>query len=247
MSLHIAYETQWWAWWSNPVVGLHEEKMTRISVPRSLFGSLNYFQLIQVRSTLGLDDLPDELLTQCLELRSLALANTADHQDVLLKLALLTMDSTVLHCNAQDWETQYGVTSADQIRRIVVLKNEFPRELLQWQEINAHRLRADSAQDIHLDARIQLGLALFLKSFFPRFFKRWELTQSNQIGVWTSNLELLPEDRWETLHEWCKEMFTSFHSSVYSAFELPDLDFDDSDLRGLSNPFEQDMREVAND
>lgn len=235
MIAELSYASRWWAWWSNPLQGIHIDHKNLLPLTNEQLANVDYFRLLQIRSTLGLLDTPDDLLESRLELRSLAMATPAHFEQHFTRFALFTLDSSILHARTQDWEANYGVNSPDLIREIITLKSEVPPELISWQEAATRYLANALKRQLFLNERIQLGFALYLRSFFPRFFSRWQLTQNSEIVQWANAIEPIPTDFWDVVNNWAAPSLEAFHKEVFSEFEIPEFDmaFDDED-----NPFD---------
>lgn len=232
----LTYSSRWWAWWSNPAIRFHDEHRIQLARTQEQLSQIDYFDLLQLRSSLNLPDLPDDLLASRPELRSLAIENGEVLEKHLVRFALFSMDSSILHARPQDWETSFGVYSADLIREIVVLKHEFPSQLLQWQESMARHITHSLKKKLLLNDRIRLGLAVYLRSYFPRFYSRWQLTQGIEIVNWADSLETISPELWEVVDEWSNASFNAFHSEVFAPFDTVEFDFpaDDEDFQFTS-------------
>jgi hypothetical protein len=217
----LTYASHWWAWWSNPVNQIHEDHKNTLPLTNDQLENIDYVHLLQIRSTLSLSDLPDELLETRMELRSLALATPAQFDQHLVRFALFTLDSSILHARPQDWESSFGVTSPELIREIITLKNDLPTELIQWQEGVARYLTNSLKKQLLIQERARVGFAIYLRSFFPRMYSRWLLTQSNEILEWANALETIPTDLWDVIDNWSSPSLVALHTEIYATFEIP--------------------------
>lgn len=226
MSL-LTYSGTWWAWWSNPAIHIHDEQLSMVSLPKSILDKIDYFQLLQTRSTLGLSDIPDELLQQRPELRSVLLASAEQVQKHMMQLSTLSLDSSILHARAQDWESNYGIVSPETIREIVTYRNDLPKSFMQWQGIFSSQFNQSLNQPSFLAERALLGFAVYLLSYFPHIFKRWALTQPLRIIQWAKNVEPMPLEVWDEMDKWSKPFIEACHQDVYSSYEKDDIEFPD--------------------
>lgn len=231
----------WWAWWSNPLRGMHEDHKVALPLTNAQLSCLDYFQLIQVRSVLGLPDTPDEQLTSKLELRSLALASLEQVSTYLMPISVWSLDSSILHARAQDWEAYYGVTAPEQIREMVVLRNDIPRELFVWHDGFAAQLKQLMPRAVQLKERALISLGVYLKSFYPDFYARWMFTLPIELSNLLEKLDCIPMDYFEqvdqlvhsNIQQLCKEVLRDFVQSeslpdslgvIDDSVELGDLD-----------------------
>lgn len=220
MTGDLTYTSRWWAWWSNPAIHIHEEQGTLLGLTAEQMNRIDYFDLIQLRSSLNLPDLPDDLLIARPELRSLAFQNDQAMESQLLQFGMFTLDSSILHARPQDWESSFGVTSPELIRQIITLKNELPGQLAAWHDATARHMANALKKKLLLTERIRLGLAVYLRSHFPRFYSRWQLTQSKEIVGWANALEPMPPELWEVVDPWSAHAIQAFHQDIYSPFEI---------------------------
>lgn len=240
------FGTAWWAWWSNPLRGMHEDHKFCLPLTNAQLSTLDYFQLIQVRSVLGLPDTPDEQLSSKLELRCLALARLSQVSAHFLPLAVWSLDSSILHARAQDWEAYYGVTSPEQIREMVVLRNDLPRELYVWHDGFSAQLKQLMPRAIPLQERALLGLGIYLKSFYPAYYARWMLVLPIELTNTLGKMEGIPLDYFDCIDQLTNSSILGLCNEVLKGFQPGDLladalgEVDDSaelnemDLRALA-------------
>lgn len=239
MNDSLRFATQWWAWWSNPTLKIHKEQLAVLPVTTQQVQKLDYFKLIELRSILALPERPDEFLSEKLELRSLALATTEQLQHHFMKWAVWGMDTSILHARAQDWQANYGLTSPDSIREIVMLRNEMPGEIYVWHDTFANQLKMLNASPVHIGDRALLSLAIYLKSFFPQLYARWKLTVPLGISSLASKLESIPLDLWDTFNSLTSEAIGLLHNEIQLPFVKDELIM--PDLEGLDelNEFDE--------
>lgn len=244
MIAELSLTTQWWSWWSNPLIGIHPDHRLGLDFNLLNTNKIGYFHLLELRSLLGLSDLPDEQILARAELRTLALSQLEIRQPNLYKFSLLTLDSAILHARPQDWEAHFDVKSPELIREIIGLRNEFPEPLLQIQSKTSRHIAQSLKSHMSIGQRADLGLGIYLQSFFPKFFARWKLTQSNELNLLLKHSENIPEELWDSTNRWIENELQSLHSSVVSTFEVEEIDvgFSDEDLKQLEE-FESDEME----
>jgi hypothetical protein len=225
----LTYASSWWAWWSNPLKGMHEDFIKLLPLSQNQSPAIDYFSLLQLRSSLSLPDIPDKLLQDRPELRSIALANNEALDRHLMPFGVFTLDSSILHARAQDWESNFGVSSPDTIREIITLKSELPAELGQWQEGVARRLANALKKQLFLNDRAKLGFAIYLRSFYPNLYTRWLLTQSSELGQLADTLDTIPVDLWDVIHTWSEAPVQALHADLFEPFKDPEFEmtFDD--------------------
>lgn len=229
------FGTAWWAWWSNPLNGMHDDHKLALPFTNTQLRKLDYFQLIQVRSVLGLPDTPDEQLSAKLELRALALASIDQLGRHFLPLAVWGLDSSILHARTQDWDAYYGVTSPEQIREMVVLRNDIPRELYVWHDSFSSQLKQQLSRPIPLPERAIISLGVYLKSYYPALYSRWVLLLPLEITHTLTRLEGIPIDYFDrvdqlvgpSLQRLCDELAKEFEQQDLLPGGLGDVDASD--------------------
>ncbi|MCR2747242.1 hypothetical protein [Limnobacter parvus] len=239
MNGSLRFDTQWWAWWSNPLVNVHDEQLAVLPVITQKTQKLDYFKLFELRSVLALPDMPDDSLDTKLQLRALALASRSQLESHFLKLAVWGMDTSILHARAQDWQSNYGITSPDHIREIVTLRNEMPGEIYVWHDTFASQLKMLNSQPVLVGDRALLSLAIYLKSFFPLLYARWKLTVPLAISELASKLESIPLDLWETIDSLTSFAIESLHHEIFEPFKADSMEM--PDLEGLDELDEFDL------
>ena len=226
MTGELIFSSRWWAWWSNPLIAIHEEHRVSLPLTKEQLDNIDYFNLLQLRSTLNMPELPDDRLILRPELRSIAIATNSVLEEHLQRFALFSLDASILHARPQDWESSFGVNSPEVIREIIVLKNDLPEALIQWQESAARHMANTLKKQLFLHDRIRLGFAVYLRSYFPKIYQRWQLTQTKEIIDWSNDLEPIPQELWDVIDHWSEAAFCALHSEVYSHHEVLELNFD---------------------
>lgn len=237
----LTLATQWWSWWSNPLIDIHPDHRLGLDFKLLNTNKIGYFHLLELRSLMGLSDLPDEQILARSELRSLALSQPEVRQSNLYKFSLLTLDSAILHARPQDWEINFDVRSPELIREIIGMRNEFPEPLLQIQSKTSRHIAQSLKNKMSIGQRADLGLGIYLQSFYPKFFSRWKITQSKEFNALLKHSENIPEELWDTTNRWIENELQSVHNSVLSTFEIQDIEtgFSEEDLK-LLEEFDSD-------
>ena len=247
MSRSTHYLSGWWLWWSNPLKALHPSMQPILPFTPATFDGIDYLKLLEMRSFFELHELPDEQLKEHPELQSLALALPQDLSNHLVVFSVLTLDSFILKANASEWENNYGIGSPESARQIIRLWNERPPELTIWQEAMVTWLQANTLHPCQLEDRIQLGLAVYLKSCFPKLYRRWQLTLHFDIQMAMKTVPLLAQETLPALQQWVAPSLQNLHTEVCKRFEQEDLELsleDDeldeqlSELRSLEGEFD---------
>jgi hypothetical protein len=220
----LQFASQWWVWWSNPLIGIHPEQKVKLGLAPSASNDLDYFQLLQLRSSLSLADIPEEGMLQKPDLCYLALANSSQLEAHFISLAVWSLDSGILHARAQDWEANYGVTSPQTIREIIESRKEISSQLYVWHDSFAGQLRMLHSQALHVSYRSLLGLGIYLKSFTPQFYERWVLTQSATIQRVIGQLDPIPVDSQESADQWITPCLKNLIQEIQQAFPADDLE-----------------------
>lgn len=234
----LNYSGTWWAWWSNPALGMHDDHLPTMPLPPRDLKTIDYFRLLELRSALSFPDVPDDLLSDRPELRAAVTAPPGLLMKHLVRFAVLSLDSSILYSRAQDWESNYNVNQPDMIREIVTLRNDLPMTLANWQGSFCSQMKQAITQPVFLEERMLIGFAMYLRSYFPALFKRWVLTKPIAITRWANMLEPLPLEFWDTVDTWCRPSIQALHDEVFLPYteenlEFPDLDaleIDDLDL-----------------
>ncbi len=52
MTGELIFSSRWWAWWSNPLIAIHEEHRVSLPLTKEQLDNIDYFNLLQLRSTL---------------------------------------------------------------------------------------------------------------------------------------------------------------------------------------------------
>lgn len=220
----LQFGTQWWVWWSNPLIGIHPEQKLRLEIAPSVLSDIDYFQLLQLRSSLGLADVPEEGVLQKSDLRYLALASSIQLEAHFTSLAVWSMDSGILHARAQDWEASYGVTSQQTIREIIESRKDISNQLYVWHDGFVSQLRMLHSQPMHVNYRSILGLGIYLKSFTPLFYERWVLTQPTSTQRVIGQLDPIPANSQESAEQWINPCLKNLMTAIQQDFPADDLE-----------------------
>lgn len=226
----LTYSTKWWAWWSNPLIGISPDQRRLLPLLDSTMENPNYSTLLELRELLRLDDLPDEKLYEQLNIRALCLASPTEMNNHLSKLAVLSMNSDILNARPQDWEDHYGIRSAEQIRDVITEFNNLSHLLLPVQISLTASLRKYRIAPLPIHERIRLITGLYLINFFPKLFHRWKLMLSLEIANLIEQMPKLPVDVEENLSTWFSHSLTALHSAVFEQFDVPLFDFDEDEF-----------------
>lgn len=225
----IRYATRWWVWWSNPMVGMHPEQSTSMGLVQQRHNNLNYFELMELRSKLELPDLPDDAIHARPELTALSMCEQSNLLLKLQPLSVLTLDHSIRHARAQDWEEVYGITSAETIREIVSHFNDLPTCLMGWQDSTTRLISQQFREQIRLPDRALIVLAAYLKSITPKFFIRWQLTLPPKIKALIQLTDPFHEETWEALDQKIRPALTTIREDHEKEFEVTEFFMEDED------------------
>jgi hypothetical protein len=229
----------WWKWWSNPLIHIHPNHRDRIpfNIGKDSEKPLEYYQLLQIRSLLELEDLPGPTLETQPELVALAAAPVESVEKHLHKLCVLTMDNMVIHLRPQEWESKFGIASAETIREIIEQYRSIPATLSKWQFSTAVNINQNENLVLKAPARTILGLGIILKSFFPQFYKRWVLTTDQQTTKLLNQIDPIEESAWNEIIEWIGADLKALYEETARQYVEPDIsmteDFEDDDYTPL--------------
>lgn len=222
-----------WAWWSNPIVGMHDDYRYRVGIPLVDDQKLDYLTLLEVRGLLELSDTPDDSLLHYPQLCALAIIDPDVLRRIIQPCAVLVLDGSILNARPQEWDENYGVKSADDIRRIITQRGDFPKPIWDWREQIVRNLQINIDAKRSIDERALLAFAFVLKQFFPAFYKRWKLCHSMAIDQNLAFLDPLPIEYTDTFLAWLKpvlEGFESWYGEQYRPLDLEiGVDFDPLD------------------
>lgn len=234
----LLYAKHWWVWWSNPVLGIHDDHRYRAALTPTDFEHLDYFRLLDIRSQLELSEVPDDSLVENLEIRCLALSDAASIESRLTRFAVLTMSSTILSANAAEWNEYYGVSSPELIKELVRQRAELPNEILYWQEPFSRSLANSLTTNLSMLDRTRLGLCMVLRTYFPKIMGRWSLTCPRAVTEFANSLESMPEDKFEFLKAWSWGQLQELDQDTRARFEVRDFSFEvDTDLESQISDF----------
>ncbi|WP_334118557.1 hypothetical protein [Limnobacter sp.] len=225
MSIPEPMQVVWWKWWSNPLINIHADQLERLpfETNRETNKALDYFQLLQTRSILELDDIPEPSLQDKPELISISLADSATVERHLLKLATLTMDTSIIHARPQEWNSKFGISSPEEIRQIIEHYRSIPYRLSKWQFSVASLVNHNDNMMLPTHTRTQLGLGLVIKSFFPSFFQRWSITSSRSVTSLIKQIDPLEEGLWNETIGWIDAELAALFEETANQYREPAL------------------------
>lgn len=232
----IEFSVQFWSWWSNPLIGMHDDQRYRLAWPIVNPRDISYLSLLELRRVLELDDIPDELLSYHPEMRALAHLSNEEFKTRFQPFSYWLLDASVLNARPQDWEQVYGISSPDEIRDIISQRAALPGALLNWHGNVARTLNLNLKAPLFLTERASVCFLIYLRSFYPRFYRRWKLTQSDAVVQASQLLDPIPQELWDTFQAWAQPIFKgleeiSAEQAVMPEFELEfQEDSDDLDL-----------------
>lgn len=222
----LRFNSLWWAWWSNPIRQMHSDHHLSLPVSVTVTEEFvpSYFQLLELRTQFSLPAIPDELIASHPHIRLLAIANLKQLESHFSKLAVWSLDSSILHARAQDWQSNYGIADQEQIRQLVVLRNELPRTLYVWHDGFATQLAQHGKRPMFVGMRALIGLGIYLRSFFPLFFSRWRLNIPQSCEQLIAKLEPIPSDLLEIADSWLESCWTALKAELEPAFKQDDIE-----------------------
>lgn len=228
MSLPKTLQVEWWRWWSNPLIGLHDDQQHRMPYTLGKAGrsSVDYFQLLQTRSVLELDDHPDQDLLLYPELIAVSLSSLDQLETHLMKVATLTLDAGIIHARPQEWDQKFSIKSADEIRKTIEFYRSIPIRLSRWQYQCANVINQDDRVVISIRTRIEIGLGLILKSYFPSLFKRWALKVSHQVIRLVDTIDPIEQGLWKEVHEWIFTEVQTLFGEINQQHQEPELEIE---------------------
>jgi|GEM_PF-3932017 len=240
MNIPEPMQMLWWKWWSNPLINIHAEQLERIPFETNhRTGKIqDYFQLLQTRSILELDDIPEPSLQDKPELVCISLGNTATIEKHLLKLATLTMDTSIIHARPQEWNSKFGVSSPEEIRQIIEHYRSIPYRLAKWQFSVASLVNQNDNEILTIHTRTLLGLGLVIKSFFPSLFKRWSVTSSRSITSLIKQIDPLEEGLWNETIGWIDTELAALFEETADQYREPALEIEQDLLTDEFSPLD---------
>lgn len=238
MSSINALSTAWWSWWSNPITGLHDTNRSAMlsALPMSQ-ARPDFLRLLEMRSILNLPELPDSTLVDRPWLRCLALASVDDCLNHLRPLAALLLDANILRLKSVEWLEQLGVGTPEEIRDIIQMWNEAPSDVKHWSNSFLRTRTPLELKAWTLSHRVQVGLAVYLKSYYPLLCRRWLLTQPHETSLVLSVIEPLLDSHRERIEQWITPHLQRLAASIEPHFieEIPELSLEGED------PFEEGL------
>lgn len=220
------YLSDWWRWWSNPLVNMHPSQRETLACTEIQLKELNYLTLLELRSILSLPDKPDSHLDQQPQLRSLALGSFDELPAETIKIAALSLDARILHSNAQQWERNHGIQSADDVRSVIQVWNQIPHKLKPWQESLILTLSAVPDENFDFKKRGLLVLGAYVMSFYPDFYVRWALTLPYEITLFLQSTDPVPQECKPTMDNWLESPLNALHQQVLARYPSEDFDVD---------------------
>lgn len=235
MNHSINYLSDWWRWWSNPLINMHNSHIQQLPYAQKQLEEIDYLFFLELRSILSMPDKPDRNLRSNQWLLSLALASEEDLQHLKKLYAVLTFEPAILQLNAHAWSDRYAIRSSEEVRDIIQLWNQIPHKIKSWQESLISNLNVLPNSKFSLDERFMIALGAHLLNFHPNYFKRWSLTIPYNIALVIKSVEALPEASLESLNEWLGKTQTDIHQTVLNRYPNRDVDY----------PFEASESETA--
>lgn len=232
------YLSDWWRWWSNPLINMHPSQRQALPFTEVQLEELNYLMFLELRSILSLSDKPDNHLEEQPQLRSFGLGNLNQLSAETIKIAVLGLDSKILHANAQQWKKNYGIESAEDVRSIIQMWNQIPHKLKAWQESLLLEINATPEAALDLQKRALLVLGAYVMSFYPDFYTRWALTLPLDIALTLKSIDPIPQECKHAMNDWLEASLNALHQQVLARYPSEDLDVDveedDKELEALS-------------
>lgn len=212
-------------------MNVHPTQSAAINLPGTPGPTMDFLRFVELRSVLDLAELPDDAAAEQPWLLSLAIAGTEELDNTQIYFALLSMDSSILRLNGQDWERNYQVKTADEIRRIIQLWNEVPASVKSWTSSFLRQLNPNEAGSMDLIKRAQLGIAVYLFSYYPNIFKRWVLTVPYEIALQMKITDPLPIDIQSTVERWLNPPLLALLQNLEDkqSSNIPELELDDEE------------------
>lgn len=229
MSSDILYGKQWWAWWSDPLMGLHNDHAYRLSLGPDEPPSLEFLRLLEIRSSCELSDLPDPELILRPAWRALALASDETLVDRLWSLSTLTLGPECLTANSAEWGERYGVHSAEQIRELIRIRAELPPTFMMWQDQVCRVLQRQAQPLRNLLGRIKLVLALLQTTVMPRVQARWSLCLPLSILELVKQIDKPQDKVAREVMDWIQPSIETIMAEQLEQYALPDLDLPDTE------------------
>lgn len=233
------YLHDWWRWWGNPLINIHESQLIHLPYAREQLKDIDYLHFLEIRSTIGLPDLPDRHLVERNQIRSLAISNPEKIGAVFNQVGVLSLGPSILHASAQKWEQHYGVSSPDQVREIIKWRNEIPHGLKPWRESLLITLDQGDAYSMKMPTRALLGLGAYLQSFYPEFYKRFELTLSYEITLILKSVDPIPQEAQSICEVWFEPMLNEIHKQTLADYPDDEIEtfemIDDEEVKALDN------------
>ncbi len=227
MNKEIAEKSiSWWAWWSNPIIGMHDDHRFKYSLGLLENEEFDYFKILEVRSQLDLPEIPDELLVFNPDVRWFALLNMEEIEEKIKPFAYFLLDSSILHARPQDWEEAYGISSPDEIRTIISERADLPKELIEWQSGASRSLNLNLKSSLFYNDRAKLCFYVYLLSFFPKLAKRASLIFPEQITLSAKIIDKMPIELWEVFQNWARPVFAVIAELVDSKYINIDPEMD---------------------
>lgn len=232
MSEPLMYLHDWWRWWGNPLIGIHESQLVNLPYPLEKLRAADHLLFLEMRSLLNLPELPDHYMVERPQLRSVALGNISQTGATFGKLATLSLNNSILQANAQKWIEHYGVKSPEEIRQVIQWQKEIPYALKPWRESLLITLNQGDSYSMHMESRALLSLGAYLMSFYPNFYTRWCLMAPFEVTLILKSCDPIPEEVQASFENWIEPMLNGLHESILSTYPSDDietLDLDDTE------------------
>lgn len=220
------YLSDWWRWWSNPLINIHPSQQKVAVSAQNLPEQPSHLLFLELRSSLSLTDKPDENLEEQHRLRSLALGNFDGLTSETMRIAALSLDSRILQTNAQQWESNYGIRSAHEVRSIIQFWNQIPHKIKPWQDSLTFTLANEPISNLDIPARASLVLGAYVMSFYPDFYKRWALTLPYDITRTLRSIDPVPQEYKSEIDHWLESPLNSLHERVLARYPSEEFEID---------------------
>lgn len=214
MNPDSAFDLTWWIWWSNPHHDIHPNFQDSLPEQIKKGSTPTYLQLLEIRSFFELPEVPENILSDMPALKGVCMASTQDRLEHLLGFAVLTMSSEILKYNAGQWKDQFGTDQPDTAREIIRHWSQIPLCLKGWSETLSLQLSVSDNSEMHLNRRIDLALAAYLKGKIPGLFKRWRLTLPSELSQLVRGIPPLSNEQTDSLEQWLSAAMDSVDQVV---------------------------------
>ncbi|WP_370263616.1 hypothetical protein [Limnobacter sp.] len=218
------YLQDWWRWWGNPLVSIHSSQVIHLPYATELLKQPSYLLFLELRGSLALPDTPDAYLIERPQLRSLALAEQEEISETFVQAATLSLGPNILQASAQKWSQHFGVDSPEQVRQIIQWRHEIPHALKAWRESLLITLNQGDSYNMHMHTRALLCVGAYLQSFYPNFYKRFQLTLPFEITLILKSVDLIPQEAQASCESWFEPMLVALHERVLLRYPSDDIE-----------------------